>query len=610
MTENGKRQKLEESLRLCDGEMSLCTAHKPVIGITGNFRDGDCTLAKAYWASILEAGGIPVIIPPFDNTEAVTQLLDSIDGLLLSGGADIDPVFLDEEPLDCISVNPERDIPEMLLVRLAVNRHVPILGICRGIQLLTAALGGRLYQDIQTQHGTQSLQHSQSGARHERSHTVTVEKGSLLHSILGEDILEVNSFHHQAVKRVPEGFKAVATAPDGIIEAMESIRFRPILGVQWHPECMLPAGDRSMMPIFGWLIQQAGLYRQAVHIHRTHIILDSHCDTPMFFDKGARFQDRDVSIPVEYEYVGEQSPDGNPVFMYSPLVSLPKMSDGRLDASFMVAYLRQEERDESSLANATKKADRLLSLIEQRIASCNGKAAIARRPDELLTNKSKGIRSIVLGIENGYALGLNLNNVEHFANRGVAYITLCHNGDNDICDSAKGKGEHNGLSPFGRETVKEMNRLSVMVDLSHASEKSFYDTLELSSQPVICSHSSSRLLCNHPRNLTDDQLKALAGKGGVAQVCLYDGFIKRGGGATIHDAVRHIVHMAGIAGIAHIGIGSDFDGGGGLIGLEDASCFTELTRLLLAEGFTADEIGGIWGGNFIRVWQTVLKEKG
>lgn len=592
----------EESLRRICGETSLSDGPRPLIGISGNFREGDCTLAEAYYMSVAAAGGIPVIIPPYADAVAIDRLVSSLDGLVLSGGADIDPDYLDEEPIEGISINEKRDLPEMLLVCLAVNRQVPILGICRGIQILAAALGGKLYQDILTQHGPDSLQHSQSGGRAERSHEVTIEEGTLLHSIFGESRIAVNSFHHQAVRSVPDGFRVSASAPDGIIEGMESVRMKSIIGVQWHPECMLPAGDRSMMPIFDWLAKEALSYKAAKKMHDSVVVLDSHCDTPMFFDCGAHFTERDAKVPVTYEYVGEQSPDGSPSFMYNPLVTMHKMADGRQDASFMVAYLRQEARDADALKAATAKADRLLDLIEARIGECAPLVKLARTPDEIRQNKLDGVRSVVLGIENGYAVGLDLSNVERFANRGVAYMTLCHNGDNDVCDSAKGNSEHNGLSEFGRQVVMEMNRTGIMVDLSHASEKSFYDALELSSTPIICSHSSSRALCDHPRNLTDDQMRALAARGGVAQVCLYDGFIKRGGGATIADAVRHIVHMADVMGTDHIGIGSDFDGGGGLLGLEDASVLLNLTRRLIAEGFTLADLRGIWGANFLRVW--------
>lgn len=600
-----KITRLEESLRTSYGEISFSCNSKPVIGISGNFRDGDCTLAEAYWSSIEAAGGVPVIIPPFDNPEAISKLVDSVDGIVLSGGADIDPDYLGEEPLEGISINAKRDFPELLLVKLAVNRRVPILGICRGIQILAAALGGELYQDIRTQHGPDSLQHSQSGARHERTHSVTLAENSILRSIFHQECLDVNSFHHQAVKKVPDGFKATATAPDGIIEGMESVRFRSIIGVQWHPECMHQAGDDSMMPIFHWLISQASSFKEAKSVHDRHIILDSHCDTPMFFDKGALFQERDKSVEVEYEYVGEDSPDGSPTFPYTPLVSLPKMLDGHQDATFMVAYLRQMERDDKSLLAATSKADRLLSLIEERIAHCSDRIVLAHTPEEVFSAKMNGKKSVILGIENGYALGKDITRVQHFAERGVAYITLCHNGDNDVCDSAKGNSEHNGLSAFGREVIRAMNRCGLMADLSHASEKSFYDALEYSSSPIICSHSSCRSLCDHRRNLTDDQMKALAACGGVTQICMYSGFIRKDGPATIHDAIRHIEHAIEIMGIDHVGIGTDFDGGGGLTGLEDASCLTELTRLLLADGFTHDELGKIWGGNFLNVWKTI-----
>ena len=182
-------------------------------------------------------------------------------------------------------------------------------------------------------------------------------------------------------------------------------------------------------------------------------------------------------------------------------------------------------------------------------------------------------------------------------------MTLCHNGDNDICDSHNGNNEHNGLSNLGREVVARMNRVGMMVDLSHASEKSFWDAIECSSRPIICSHSSSRELCDHTRNLTDDQIRALAKSGGVAQVCLYSGFLKKSGTATIDDAVRHIMHMTDVMGINHVGIGSDFDGGGGIQGLEDASWFIRLTEKLMAEGMSDDDLSLLWGRNFLRVWR-------
>lgn len=211
------------------------------------------------------------------------------------------------------------------------------------------------------------------------------------------------------------------------------------------------------------------------------------------------------------------------------------------------------------------------------------------------------------GIENGYALGSDLGNVARFKKRGVVYITLCHNGDNDICDSARrSHNRHGGLSAFGREVVKEMNRVGLMVDLSHAAETSFFDALAASSTPIVCSHASSRALCNHPRNLTDDQLRALSAAGGVAQVTLYHGFLRPDTDpqpATVADAVAHIMHFIDVAGIDAVGIGTDFDGDGGIPGCASASDLTELTLRPQAEGLTTAHLQKVWGGNFLRVMQ-------
>ena len=603
-----KRQILEnEYSRAFDG-VELLKKHAPLIGISGNFRDGDCTLAAGYYRSLVEAGATPVIIPPYSDIELLVSLVKKLDGVVLSGGADIDPDYLEELPIDGIDINPERDKPELILIKLLIDRHVPILGICRGMQMLSAALGGKLYQDIYTQHNVDCICHSQKIARGLTSHSVNIQKDTLLYSIMNTDCLDVNSFHHQAVKSVPKGFVVSAVAQDGIIEAMESVDYQPILGVQWHPECMLAEGNKIMMPLFEWLVNEAALYSRAKAFHCSYLTLDSHCDSPMFFDCGAHFNVKNPGIEVEYAYVGEDSPDGSATFSYNPLVDIHKMDEGGLDAVFMVAYLRQLERDADSLKAAATKADRILNLIVERISECNGKAAIAILPDQLYQNKSAGVKSVVLGIENGYAIAKDISNVAKYRDKGVAYMTLCHNGDNDICDSARGNIEHNGLSSFGRDVVAEMNRVGMMIDLSHASEKTFYDVLECSNVPVICSHSSSRLLCDHPRNLTDNQMRALAAKGGVAQVCLYSGFLKKGGGATVDDAVKHIVHMVDVMGIDSVGIGSDFDGGGGLPGLEDASRFNSLTRRLMREGFSDDDLSKIWGRNFIRVWKQIIKQ--
>jgi microsomal dipeptidase-like Zn-dependent dipeptidase len=195
--------------------------------------------------------------------------------------------------------------------------------------------------------------------------------------------------------------------------------------------------------------------------------------------------------------------------------------------------------------------------------------------------------------------------VEAFRRRGVVYMTLCHNGNNDICGSARYNDEQLGVSPFGAQVIEEMNRVGMMVDLSHAGKRSFYDALEMSRTPIVCSHSSARALCDHPRNLTDDQMRALARKGGVAQVTLYSGFLRKEGEASIVDAMAHLRHMVDVMGVDHVGIGTDFDGDGGICGCKDASELIQLTRRMLSEQFTQEDIRLLWGGNFLRVMEGV-----
>ena len=553
--------------------------YRPVIGITGNYDTGKCTLLEGYYRSVIEAGGTPIIIPPTEDTATMASMLDRVDALIFSGGGDINPLYLGEEPLPQLSsINAVRDSQELLLARLATDRQLPILGICRGLQVMMGALGGKLYQDIYKE-ASASFKHSQEAERHVATHMVTISKDSKLLQIFKSDRLAVNSFHHQAVREVAPGFAVTALSPDGLIEAAESTTHKSMIGVQWHPECMILSGDRSMMPLFEWLVGEAHSYCSARKLHSRVLTLDTHCDTPMKFDQQIRFDCRDPRI----------------------LVDLHKMSEGGLDATIMVAYLRQMERDKASLEAAYTKAERLLTEIETMVAANADSVAIAYTPEDLYRLKREGRKALMLGIENGYAIGDDLTRIEHFRRRGVVYMTLCHNGDNDLCDSARGNAEHGGLSAFGRAAISEMNRVGMMVDLSHAAESSFYQAIEASRTPIVCSHSSARALCDHPRNLTDDQLRALAASGGVVQTCLYDGFLRKEGGATVDDAVRHIVHMVDIAGIDHVGIGTDFDGDGGIIGCADASEVINLTRRLMAEGFSETDIEKLWGGNFLRV---------
>ncbi len=565
----------------------------PLIGITGNYGSETCTLAEGYYQSVLQAGGIPVIIPPRyitsdennkDEHRDLTDLLDRLDGIIFSGGGDPNPLLFGEEPVrELHSMTPERDMQELLLVRLAYDRQLPMLGICKGIQMINAALGGTLYQDIHTQMEGVRIKHSQDQDRRYPSHNVRLEPGSMLQKLMGVASMPVNSFHHQACKEVAPCLRVCAVADDGVIEAVESNEYKSILGVQWHPETYTLRGCRDMMPLFEWLVGEAVEFQRAKRLHRRIVTLDSHCDTPMFFGKGIDFGSRDPKI----------------------LVDLHKMAEGHLDASIMVAYLPQQERDEASLENATAKANQILTKIEEMVAAHCTAVDIAYTPDDIQRLKRAGKRAIMLGIENGYAIGKDIKNVEAFRRRGVVYMTLCHNGDNDICGSHR---LNNGITPFGEQVIREMNRVGMMVDLSHASEASFFDALEISSLPIVCSHSSARALCDHSRNLTDEQLKALAKRGGVAQVTFYQGFLRTDGQANIQDAVEHLNHMVNVMGIEHVGIGTDFDGDGGVPGLASASELINFTRRLLRERYSEQQIEMIWGGNFLRVMEEVQRK--
>lgn len=559
---------------------------RPIIGITANVSDGNVSLFPGYFKSIYEAGGIPLVIPPSDDLTILPNLLDSLDGILLSGGADINPLFLGEDPVrELHNINPYRDRQELMIVKMAADRQIPVLGICRGIQTMTAALGGTLYQDIYSQAEGKLIKHSQDLDRAYASHIVNIDEDSLLAVVMGTTSLPVNSFHHQAVKEPAPGFKVCARSNDGIIEAVESTEYKSMLGVQWHPECFILNGDTCMMPIFEWLINESSSFKEAKRLHQRILTLDTHCDTPMFFGQGINFATRDSKIKVD----------------------LHKMTEGRQDATIMVAYIPQKERTDEALLAATAKTDRLLNEIEKMVAENCTAVDIAYTPSDLYRLKMEGKKAIMLGIENGYAIGKDITNVERFRRRGVVYMTLCHNGNNDICGSARYNDENLGVSKFGEEVIHEMNRTGMMIDLSHSGERSFYDTLEISQVPVVCSHSSCRSLCDHPRNLTDEQIKAITRKGGVIQVCLYSGFLRSDREANILDAIEHLNHIVNLAGTDHVGIGTDFDGDGGIIGCNDSSELINFTRRLMKERYNEEDIRRIWGGNFLRVMEEVQK---
>lgn len=558
-------------------------AYRPLIGITTNHEGIDATLREVYYKQIVSAGGTPVLIPPVADNDVLLSTLDTLDAIVLSGGGDFNPLWAGEQPVPQLhNINNERDLPELLLTRYAFDRQLPMLGICRGIQTLAMSLGGHVEQDIKP---TPTLiKHSQTSHQSTQTHSVNIKPGTMLSEIFnGEDTIYVNSFHHQAVDNPGKHMRTAATAPDGTIEAIESSEQKPIIGVQWHPEWLADDG----LPLFRWLVSEAAIHHRMRLFHSRNITLDSHCDTPMFFPEGIHFDQRDPRI----------------------LYDLHKIQEGGPDAVTMVAYLPQPKPGETfaqiaPLGAKTPReyADLIFDKIEDTILSDSRYIAHARSEADILRNKRNGQRSLLTGIENGLAIEDDINNVQHFANRGITYITLCHNGDNQICDSARNTlNTHGGVSKFGEQVIAEMNRLGLMVDLSHAGERSFYDALQISRTPIVCSHSNSRALCDVPRNITDEQMRALAAAGGVCQITLYNGFLRTDGNATITDAIRHLEHAIDIMGIEHVGLGTDFDGDGGIPGLADASELVNFTKALLRRRYSETDMSLIWGGNWLRV---------
>jgi membrane dipeptidase len=352
-------------------------------------------------------------------------------------------------------------------------------------------------------------------------------------------------------------------------------------------------------------------------------ILDSHCDTPSQMLRG-----RDVGI-------------SNP----GVHVDFPKLKAGGVDASFFALYTPAEMEGDAATVHALK----MLGKVYDALDAAPDQAALALTPGEALANKEKGLVSIFIGMENGSPIQKSLSLLRLFHRAGVRYVTLTHNGDNEIADSAAVGKRWNGLSPFGREVVDEMNRIGMLVDLAHASDKTFYDVIGCSKAPVVSTHSCCRALASHRRNMTDDMLRALAEHGGVMQVNFYPVFLSdrfrevlSGSGLEqkgwieeewikdpfnpgkkaawdavlaelaalprpgVREVVDHIDHAVKVAGIEHVGIGSDFDG----IevtpkGLEDISMIGKVFDEMASRGYTDDQIEKVAGLNFLRVLDDV-----
>lgn len=223
---------------------------KPIIGISSSLNEHVLSVPIDYINAITKFGGVPIILPNL-QVGAIESIVELLDGLLLTGGGDIDPTLFNEEPHQNLgTITPERDEFEIDIIQKMMKLNKPIFGICRGLQILNIAIGGDMYQDIYMQSQNKLLQHTQLAPRSHTSHFVHVSEGSKLSDIVQVEKFKVNSFHHQAVRKIPADFKASAIASDGIIEAFESMNHKFVMGLQWHPECLLSKNDHASTAIF------------------------------------------------------------------------------------------------------------------------------------------------------------------------------------------------------------------------------------------------------------------------------------------------------------------------------------------------------------------------
>ncbi|GAB3542813.1 dipeptidase [Spirosoma fluminis] len=374
-------------------------------------------------------------------------------------------------------------------------------------------------------------------------------------------------------------------------------------------------------------VQDEPTPKQVHQLHQRILTLDTHADAPIMMQT----PDFDVGVAHNTKRDGSQ-------------IDFPRMKEGGMDAMFFAVYTSQGPRTPEGHAEAKRNALNQFRLIHDALKKHPNQAELALTPADAYRIQKAGKRAVFIGMENGYPVGDELNMLKTYYDLGCRYITLTHFANNLIGDSSTDPDGplYGGLSEFGKKVVPEMNRLGILIDVSHIADSTFYDALALSKAPVIASHSNCRALCDFPRNMTDDMIRAIAAKGGVVQVNFVSDYLKKPSDehraaktkirmsrvgkvatpdmeariaaqsdsvakvyaserASLSDIVDHIDHIVKIAGIDHVGIGSDFDGGGSVNGLEDVSQIENLTAELMRRKYSEADIAKIWGGNLLRV---------
>lgn len=393
----------------------------------------------------------------------------------------------------------------------------------------------------------------------------------------------------------------------------------------------------ALLPLLSCTSTEEKLQKKAAAIHKDVFTLDSHTDTPLMI------------LRSEFEIAERNDP-----YQRGGKIDFPRMEEGGLDAAFFAVFLGQGPLNPEAYETARDRALDLFAMLHGTINENTDVAGLATTPQQGYDLAEEDKRAVYIGLENAYPIGEDITMIQMVYDLGARYIGLSHTRNNQVCDSSTDPdGElHGGLSEFGKQVVLEMNRLGIIVDVSHISDKAFYQVLEVSSAPVVASHSNARAICDHKRNLDDDMLIALAQNDGVIQVCVLGAYVKEMESniereeafaklranyndfqdlseeqmtivreqwydidqrypapmPSVADLVDHIDHIVNLVGIDHVGIGTDFDGGGALEDLYDVTQMGNITLELVRRGYSKEDIAKIWSGNFMRVFNQVIAQ--